>query len=94
MGNTRAEWELGREITRRRAAETERLREAFAQKQQADRDEEEARRQEIFNLGRGYQEPAPPAPTNPPPEAPKPLPPPTEAEIQAAVSRRSAKVKS
>jgi hypothetical protein len=84
MGNTRAEIELGRKITEARAADTVRQKEAWARKQQADRDEDEVRMEEIRALGRNYEIAKPVVPV-------APLPPPTEEEIEAAVRRKRGK---
>jgi hypothetical protein len=90
MGNTKAEIALGRRITEARAAETRFQQEAFARKQQEERDAEEARRQEILALGRGYEiRPQAPQP-EPAPEEERPqpaLPTPSEVEIGSSAAR-------
>lgn len=77
----------GRRITELRKKQTEQGREALAKRQQEERDADEARRQEIMAIGRGYEQ------ALAPPQEARPLEPPTEEEVRQAVSRRSAKVK-
>ena len=83
MGNTRAEQELGRKITEARRADTERQRAAWAAKQQAEREAEEQRVNEIYNLGKQYEIPEP--------RVAAPLPPPSEEEIAEAVKRKKSR---
>lgn len=82
-----AEMAEGRRITEARKADTQRSLEALQKRQQEERDADEARRQEIMAIGRGYEQ------ALTPPQEPKPLAPPTEEEVKAAISRRSSRVK-
>lgn len=92
MGNTRAEIALGRKIAEARRPETLRAQEAYARRQQEERDAEDQRKREIEVLSGIYAEAA--KPSEEPPAQPEPLPPPSDEEIEEAVKRRSNRVKS
>lgn len=90
--NTKAEMEYGRRVTAAKAEETRISREAWERRKQEERDAEEARRQEIANLGKGYEvgptQQAEPAPA--PEPAKVPLPEPVEVEVGSRVARKKA----